>query len=249
MEGKSRAELGMVRTTREEFESLEDDAWWMHESCMEGTDLVDYFGGKKELEEARAAADEAEAAAQAARTAASSGGKAKKEAPTDPVEAAKAKVRAMSVKELKTYLEKHKVDITNCVEKSELMAKAMQVANKAAPELPDGPAWIPVGAACRLCTKQMKEERAGVICRRKRANGTVGGCGIAVCWRCMKRAPRDSFGKVRTTKEEFESLEDDAWWMHEACFEEGDYKDYFGESEPEEERKKREEREWGGESW
>ena len=33
---------------------------------------------------------------------------------------------------------------------------------------------------------------------------------------CMDKAPQASFGMVRTTKEEFESLEKSAWWMHEA---------------------------------
>merc|ERR1712066_1104282 len=98
---------------------------------------------------------------------------------------------------------------------------------------------MPVGMVCRLCTKAVTKEFAGIVCRRIRADGTRAGCGAGVCWRCMKRAPRESFGQVRTTKEEFESLEEDAWWMHEGCFEGNDYKDYFGESEPEEDRKKR----------
>merc|ERR1719498_2289743 len=95
------------------------------------------------------------------------------------------------------------------------------------------------GSACRLCAKTVKDDKSGIICRRKRSDGTVGGCGEAVCWRCMKRAPRESFGKVRTTKEEYETLEDEAWWMHEMCFEDQDYKDYYGESEPEDDKKKR----------
>ena len=31
----------------------------------------------------------------------------------------------------------------------------------------------------------------------------------------------------------------DAWWMHHHCFEDGDWKDYFGEDEPEDERWRR----------
>ena len=57
-----------------------------------------------------------------------------------------------------------------------------------------GPAWMPAGMACRLCTKV--PTCGGVICRRRRPDGSVGGCGEGVCWRCMKRAPREKFGKV-----------------------------------------------------
>lgn len=235
----------MVRTTREEFESLENGAWWMHERCMDESDLRAYFGGEKELALARQAADWAE---QTARAPPGSGGGgavgsstkvgSQKEAPADPKEAARQRVRSMSVKDLKAYLTRHGVPHEACVEKHDLLAKALEVAEAAAPEVPKGPAWMLVGTVCRLCTKSVTKEFAGVICRRHRANGTLGGCGEAVCWRCMKRAPRESFGQVRTTKEEFASLEDEAWWMHEGCFEEGDYKDYFGESEPEEEAPK-----------
>lgn len=236
MESRPRAEFGMVRTTKEEFDSLEDKAWWMHEGCMESADLRAYFGGEKELARARALADAAEADAEASTTATASGGRPGKGAPVkpkDPAEAAKEKVNAMSVKELKAYLDKHKVSRTECVEKSELLAKALQVAATAPPEIPPGPAWMPVGSTCRLCTKPVAKEFGGVICRRRRADGAISGCGEAVCWRCMKKAPKDSFGQVRTTKEEFEELEEKAWWMHEGCFQEGDYKDYFGEDEPE----------------
>lgn len=211
----------------------------MHEKCMTAADLRQYFGSEKELMLARQAADEADrVASAAASSSAKPGEKSKKEPPVDPAEASKAKVRAMSVKELKAYLERHNTAHAHCVEKSELQALAMEVAART-PEIPDGPAWMPVGMVCRLCTKPTAKEMAGIICRRKRADGTVGGCGEGVCWRCMKRAPRESFGKVRTTKEEFESLEEDAWWMHEMCFEDDDYKDYFGESEPEDDKKKR----------
>lgn len=220
--------FGMVRTTKEEFESLEEEAWWMHERCMESADLRAYYGGEKELARARAAADAADLVAVGA---AASGSKAQK--PPDPTELAKEKVRAMSIKELKQYIERHGSSHAECFEKSDLLAKALDIAAIAPPDLPPGPAWMPVGAICRLCTKPSAKEHGGVICRRRRGDGSVGGCGEAICWRCMKRAPRESFGQVRTTKEEFESLEEDAWWMHEHCFTDGDYKDYFGESEPE----------------
>lgn len=223
MASRPRAELGMVRTTREEFESLKEDAWWMHERCMEHADLKAYFGGEKELALARANADKAEASGDK--------GKAKEK---DPADAQRELVQKMSVKELKAYLDRHGISHAECVEKQDLLAKALEAADSAPPE-PSGPAWMANGAVCRLCTKPAKEF-GGIICRRRRKDGRVAGCGESVCWRCMKRAPRESFGKVRCTKEEFESLEQEAWWMHEACFEDGDYKDYFGESEPEEDK-------------
>lgn len=250
MEKQPRSSLGMVRTSKEEFESLEDDAWWMHELCMDKADLREYFGSDKEVKLARQAADEADKHMQTPASSSKAGEKGKKEAAVDPVEAAKEKVRAMSVKELKAYLARHQAAYEHLLEKAELRTLALEVAAKAPPEIPDGPAWMAVGAVCRLCTKPTAQERAGIICRRKRADGSVGGCAEGYCWRCMKRAPRESFGKVRTTKEEFESLEEDAWWMHEMCFEGEDYKDYYGESEPEEDMKKRLElrkRRFGGE--
>lgn len=231
MESLPRSKLGMVRTSKDEFESLEDEAWWMHEACMGAADLREYFGGEKELALARQAADEADKA----KTPSSSS----KAVAVDPAEAVKEKVRVMSVKELKAYLDRHQAKHEQCVEKADLLNLALLVAETASPEIPDGPAWMPVGMVCRLCTKPTVKEHAGIICRRKRADGSIGGCGEGVCWRCMKRAPRESFGKVRTTKEEFESLEEDAWWMHEMCFEDADYKDYYGESEPEEDKAKR----------
>mmetsp|Transcript_91190 Transcript_91190/g.203587 ORF Transcript_91190/g.203587 Transcript_91190/m.203587 type:complete len:293 (+) Transcript_91190:677-1555(+) len=242
MESRPRSELGMVRTSKEEFEGLEGDAWWMHEFCMEAADLRSYFGSEKEVALARAAADEAEAAeaeVQAKASGSTSGKKHKVEVQADPKEEAKAKIRAMSVKELKAYLDRQKADHSNCVEKADLLAAALKVADTAPPPPPKGPAWMPVGMICRLCTKPVKQERAGVICRRHRPDGSIGGCGEGVCWRCMKRAGKDTFGHVRTTKEEFESLEEDAWWMHYGCFEGSDYKDYFGESEPEDEVSKK----------
>jgi len=236
MESQSRSKLGMVRTSKEEFESLEDEAWWMHETCMEGTDMRDYFGSEQELALARAAANQAEKKTDAKASGSSSSAKAKKSGKSggDLVEAMRDKVKAMTVKELKAYLDRHKTPFGKCVEKKELLSLALDVVAKVPPEI-DGPAWMPVGMACRLCTKPTSKECGGVICHRRRSDGTHGGCGAGICWRCMKRAPRENFGKVRTTKEEFESLEDDAWWMHEACFEGTDYKDYFGESEPEHE--------------
>lgn len=225
MESRPRSELGMVRTSKDELEAMGEEGWWMHERCMGAADLRAYFGSDKEVAAARAAADQADGGASGAAPAA--------EAAPDPVDAARARVKSMSGKELKAYLEERKVNLSGLVEKSELLAKALEVVVQA-PPIPKGPAWMQIGMVCRLCTKPVKQEKAGVICRRVRANGSCGGCGDGICWRCMKRAPKDSFGQVRTKKQEFESLGDDAWWMHEGCFEEGDYKDYFGESEPEE---------------
>jgi len=253
MESLPRSKLGMVRTSKGEFEELEDEAWWMHEKCMKTSDLREYFGSEKDLALARQAADEADKKAQIPASSSKSGAKAKKEPEKDPAEAAKEKVKAMSVKELKAYLQKNNTPgelLALAIEKKDLLALAMDIAAKAEPEIPDGPYWMPKGMVCRLCTKPTAQEKAGIICRRKREDGTIGGCGEGICWRCMKRAPRESFGKVRTTKEEFESLEDDAWWMHEMCFDDQDYEDYYGEEEPEEDKKRRLElrkRRFGGE--
>jgi len=221
----------MVRTTREEFESLEESAWWMHEACMELADLRAYFGGEKELALARMAADQADAVeaqpskpSKVAKGAAATAG-----AATDVMEVVKEQIKKLSVKELKFYLDRHKVDHSGCVEKRDLLANALEAASMVPPEPPKGPAWMLIGAICRLCAKPVTKEHGGVHCRRQRVDGSVGGCGESVCWRCMKRAPRESFGSVRTTQEEFASLEDDAWWMHEGCLEDGDYKDYFGD--------------------
>jgi len=87
------------------------------------------------------------------------------------------------------------------------------------------------GSRCNLCSKKVSEDFGGLICWRQRKNGgEAGGCREGVCWRCMKRAPRDSFGDIRTNKEEFESWGDDAWWMHEGCMRDSDWADYMGEA-------------------
>lgn len=235
MESKSRADLGMVRTSKEELESQEERAaWWMHEACMDKSDLRSFFGGEKELALATAAADEADAKTQPSSKATGAGStvagkKADATPAVDPMEKAMAAIQNMSVKELKAFLDKHSVSHDTCVEKADLVKKAREVRATLPPEPPPGPAWMQVGDICRLCTKPTAKEHGGVICRRRRADGGIGGCGEAVCWRCMKRAPKDSFGGTRTTKEEFESLGEDAWWMHEGCFEGNDYADYFGE--------------------
>merc|ERR1711871_451066 len=93
----------------DEFEDLGDDAWWMHEQCMKNSELIEYFGGEKQLRKAREAADEADKKAQT--PASSSKSKAEKskkdkEPKADPNAAAKEKIKAMSIKELKAYLTK-----------------------------------------------------------------------------------------------------------------------------------------------
>ena len=60
--------------------------------CMEASDLRAYFGGEKELEAARAAAVEKP--------------KAKAVEAVNPVEAEKERIKKMSVKELKAYLDR-----------------------------------------------------------------------------------------------------------------------------------------------
>eukprot|EP00435_Cladocopium_sp_Y103_P038168 s1308_g10.t1 len=86
--------------------------------------------------------------------------------------------------------------------------------------------WMPQNYPCSLCQKQVAAS-GGIFCGRRR-DGTIKGCGAAVCWRCMNRSSKDEdFGKVRTNKAEFESLGDEAWWMHEACMEDADLQDYY----------------------
>lgn len=232
MEREPRSKFGMVRTTREEFESLEESAWWMHEACMEPSDLRAYFGGEKELAEARAAADasDTKVVPDKAKT---------KEPGVDPLEAERERIKKMSVKELKAYLDRHNTSHADLFEKPDLLARALEAALKSGPEPPPGPAWMKSGDICRLCGKPQMQDEGGIFCRRRRQDGRIAGCGEAICWRCMKRAPKDAFGKVRCTKEEFAGLGEDAWWMHQHCFEDGDWQDYFGEPEPEEERWRR----------
>ncbi|CAK0896367.1 unnamed protein product, partial [Prorocentrum cordatum] len=51
---------------------------------------------------------------------------------------------------------------------------------------------------------------------RQRRSGDTVGCAAGVCWKCMNKASKDKLGAVRTTKAEFASLGEEAWWMHEA---------------------------------
>eukprot|EP00440_Ansanella_granifera_P009339 gb/GFBE01010121.1/.p1 GENE.gb/GFBE01010121.1/~~gb/GFBE01010121.1/.p1 ORF type:complete len:116 (+),score=35.48 gb/GFBE01010121.1/:1-348(+) len=81
--------------------------------------------------------------------------------------------------------------------------------------------------SCCLCSKQVVE-RGGVVCGRRRPSGEVVGCGAGVCWKCMNKAKKEDFGSVKTTKAEFASLGDEAWWMHEACMKSEDEAAFFG---------------------
>mmetsp|Transcript_79052 Transcript_79052/g.229580 ORF Transcript_79052/g.229580 Transcript_79052/m.229580 type:complete len:121 (-) Transcript_79052:21-383(-) len=92
--------------------------------------------------------------------------------------------------------------------------------------------WLPEGHRCDLCSKRVVA-KGGVFCGRRRADASAAGCRAAVCWRCMNRAARESFGKVKTTKAEFASLGSDAWWMHEQCMSKADARDYYGNDEGE----------------
>lgn len=86
--------------------------------------------------------------------------------------------------------------------------------------------WMHQNYPCSLCQKQVAAS-GGIFCGRRR-DGAIKGCGAAVCWRCMNRSSKDEdFGKVRTNKAEFESLGEEAWWMHEACMEDADLQDYY----------------------
>merc|ERR1712173_339020 len=89
--------------------------------------------------------------------------------------------------------------------------------------------WLPKGYQCSVCGKRVFEH-GGVFCGRQRS-GVVHGCASAVCWRCMNKAPKNTFGGVRTTKAEFTTLGLEAWWMHEACMDDVDKRDYYEKEE------------------
>jgi len=234
MESASRLSFGMVRTTKEEFEMLETEAWWMHEVCMTKGDLSDYFGGEKEYKEAKAAAAKALDLERQQRSAADAMKSASK-ARQAQLETEKASVLTKSVRELKEWIESRGSQTADCIEKAELRARALELLAKeqkggGGSAVSSGPAWMPAKSDCSLCVKTVKKQCGGVLCRRNRADGTTAGCGKGVCWRCMKRAPRDEFGTVRCTQGEFESLGHDAWWMHEKCMLPTDLSDYHGDS-------------------
>eukprot|EP00929_Paragymnodinium_shiwhaense_P079236 TRINITY_DN41237_c0_g1_i2.p1 TRINITY_DN41237_c0_g1~~TRINITY_DN41237_c0_g1_i2.p1 ORF type:complete len:475 (+),score=126.20 TRINITY_DN41237_c0_g1_i2:770-2194(+) len=104
---------------------------------------------------------------------------------------------------------------------------ASKTAQQKAPEPDSRVGWMKGGQKCSLCSKAVAD-RGGVMCGRLRKDGTLAGCRAAVCWRCMNRAPKDSFGKVKTTKSELASLGEEGWWMHEACMNAQDRSDYEG---------------------
>merc|ERR1719174_1185311 len=89
--------------------------------------------------------------------------------------------------------------------------------------------WMLEGETCSRCSKKVIAQ-GGVVCGRLRPSGVVVGCGAAVCWRCMKKKT-DGFGSVKTTKAEFASLGDDAWWMHEKCMSTEDLAEYYDDDE------------------
>eukprot|EP00928_Gymnodinium_smaydae_P020829 TRINITY_DN18054_c0_g2_i1.p1 TRINITY_DN18054_c0_g2~~TRINITY_DN18054_c0_g2_i1.p1 ORF type:complete len:659 (+),score=153.38 TRINITY_DN18054_c0_g2_i1:138-2114(+) len=95
--------------------------------------------------------------------------------------------------------------------------------------------WMTPGAECTLCSKKVTA-RGGIVCGRKRPCGQIVGCGANVCWKCMVKARKEDFGDVRTTKEEFVSLGDEAWWLHEGCMAPEDEAAYFdaGDADAEE---------------
>jgi len=92
---------------------------------------------------------------------------------------------------------------------------------------------LPPEVDCSRCGRKRLAgvENAGVYCGRATDEGTCVGCGAAICWRCMKRAPHTELGSIRTSKEECEGLAQHAWWMHEFCMREEDKKDYYGSSD------------------
>ncbi|CAK0840551.1 unnamed protein product [Prorocentrum cordatum] len=74
------------------------------------------------------------------------------------------------------------------------------------------------GAACSRCLRRLPSH-GGMFCGRPEGAGSAVavGCGAAICWRCMRRAPREQLGAIRASKPEMEALGAAAWWMHEGC--------------------------------
>lgn len=92
--------------------------------------------------------------------------------------------------------------------------------------------WLSDGCRCGICAKSVVS-RGGVFCGRRREDGSLVGCKVAVCWKCMVKTPRSLFGDIRTTKAEFTSLGAKAWWMHEKCMNLEDMRDYHDVGEDE----------------
>jgi len=88
--------------------------------------------------------------------------------------------------------------------------------------------WLPKNCLCAVCRNKVREEKGGVVCRRRREDGTDGGCRRGVCWKCMATplAESEKIGKLRTSQADFEKMGATAWWMHEACMSAEDTRDY-----------------------
>lgn len=132
----------------------------------------------------------------------------------------------MNTQELREYLRQKGIDTGDINEQPHrLLQKAMDYVSQASGIGQMGPAWMKKDVPCKLC-KKITRDRGGVICRRIRVNGTQGGCGASVCWRCMKRCSKEEVGGVRCSSDEFEALGPVAWWMHEKCMMPHDKTDY-----------------------
>eukprot|EP00927_Polykrikos_kofoidii_P041226 TRINITY_DN35148_c0_g1_i1.p1 TRINITY_DN35148_c0_g1~~TRINITY_DN35148_c0_g1_i1.p1 ORF type:complete len:612 (-),score=141.65 TRINITY_DN35148_c0_g1_i1:178-1980(-) len=81
---------------------------------------------------------------------------------------------------------------------------------------PPGKLLDPEGQ-CSVCFMIVFDDVSGVVCRYRREDLSVGGCGRGVCWRCMQEASADKIGRVRIARETWNSLGVRAWWMHESC--------------------------------
>lgn len=124
-------------------------------------------------------------------------------------------------------------ELTTLVKQVEAAGEAVKKASeqaalqKAAVGQPRAGQWLPPGGRCSECRRKMPDGISGIVCHRKRLDGSDAGCSKGVCWRCMKPKPDDCIGKVRCAKTEFEKVGPKAWWMHEACMTGSDEKDYF----------------------
>lgn len=85
---------------------------------------------------------------------------------------------------------------------------------------------LPKGARCYICSRKAPQQMCGIVCRRRRDDDSVGGCGKGVCWKCMKEAPDGTFGVLRCKRDDVKRLGAKAWWMHHDCMTLADSMDF-----------------------
>merc|ERR1712066_910241 len=90
---------------------------------------------------------------------------------------------------------------------------------------------LEAGTSCKRCLKVVVNH-GGVFCGWVDVNDVFVGCSAAVCWRCMRRAPKEALGELRITKTEVASVGDTAWWMHDFCMRPQDKTDFDKQVRP-----------------